>query len=216
VSLAERIRTALSTRDSSSPATALVVELTGQNVVEAESLDIGSGQVTIQGGTSGSGKVRLTLPGVRVTGGSLMLINLHLCATEENRVQAGRLQCNDCYITSRKGCGILCLQKAKLSLTDCEVANCVRSGIGVNGKHTDIELTRCSLTLNNFSGLGVNHQARCMVLRDCRITENGYHGVWLNAGVVARWQGGLLSGNKLADKAGPGTLIGFSEDGNSS
>lgn len=209
VPLVERIRRQLS--ELSAESLPLVIELS-ESLTEDEALEISSGEVTIRGKQSspGSKKVRLTLPGVRVRGGSLQLCHLQICALEENCVQGGRLQCEDCSITSRRGCGVLCLQKAKVSLTDCEVVHCMRSGIGVNGKQTEIEMTRCSVKQNNFSGMGVNHQARCILLRDCELTQNSYHGIWLNAGVVARWQGGSLSGNKLLDKDGAGKLIGYS------
>lgn len=217
ISLAERVRRALTSADGTHPR--VTIQLVGPSITEDEALEVTHGEVILEGKlTSLSPKaswLKLTLPGLRVTGpeASLSLEKVHLVALEENRVQGGRLHCTDCYICSRRGCGILCLQKAKVSLTDCQVSNCMRSGIGVNGKNTEIDLTRCSLTQNNFSGLGVNHQARSITLQDCRISGNSYHGVWLNAGVVARWlgDGGCLDGNRLEAKAGAGILIGYSE-----
>jgi len=181
-----------------------VIHVTG-HCSEAEPLEISSGEVSLQGCVEGSGKARLVLPGVRVTGGSLRLDNMELCASEENRVRAGELRCTDCFITSRNGCGVLCLQGANVFLTGCEVAHCMRSGVGVNGKNAELHLSKCVIERNNFSGLGINHQARRIQLTGNRITGNGYHGIWLNVGVVANWVSGDLSGNRLSDKDGPGT-----------
>lgn len=188
-------------------ATRIVIDVTG-NCVEPDPLEIDGGEVLLRGSREGA-KARLTIAGLRVTGGSLCLQNLDLCATEENRVQAGQLQCSGCLITSRNGCGVLCLQRAKVFLRDCEVSNCMRSGIGVNGKNTEIELHRCAVSKNNFSGIGVNHQARSITLSGNRIVDNCYHGVWLNTGVVAKWLGGEISGNRLSAKDGPGVLQGW-------
>lgn len=140
------------------------------------------------------------------------LSGLALCATEENRVQAAELHCSDCFITARNGCGVLCLQRARVFLIECEVSHCLRSGIGVNGKHAEVELSWCIVRQNNYSGVGVNHQARSIKLRSNRIQENGYHGVWLNAGVTAQWLGGELEDNKLSAKGGPGVLRGFNNE----
>jgi len=202
--LVEQIRAAVA-----SGASRLVVDVTC-NCVEANSIEVEGGEVVLRGSSDGA-KVGLTLAGLRVTGGSLWVQNLAICATEENQVRAGQLQCSNCQITSRNGCGILCLQKAKVFLTDCEVVNCMRSGIGVNGKNTEIELHRCAVLKNNYSGIGVNHQARSITLSDNRIVDNGYNGVWLNSGVVAKWLGGEISGNKLSAKDGPGILQGWDD-----
>lgn len=198
----ERISAAIA-----SGASRLVVDITC-NCVETSLIEIERGEVLLRGSGSGA-KVGLTLAGLRVTGGSLWIQDLAIYATEENQVRAGQLHCSNCQITSRNGCGILCLQKAEVSLTDCEVVHCMRSGIGVNGKNTQIELHRCIISKNNFSGVGVNHQARSITLSDNRIIDNGYHGVWLNSGVVAKWLGGEISGNKLSAKDGPGILQGW-------
>lgn len=204
ITLSEQIRSL-----AASGLTRIVIDITS-DCVEPDPLEISSGEVLLRGAREGS-KVRITIAGFRVTGGSLCLQNLDIFATEENRVQAGQLQCSDCLITSRNGCGVLCLQKAKVFLTDCEVCNCMRSGIGVNGKHTEIELHRCSVSKNNFSGIGVNHQARSITLAGNRIVDNCYHGVWLNTGVVAKWLGGEISGNRLSGKDGPGVLQGWQD-----
>lgn len=204
VSLADRINAAVQ-----SCATVIVDVV--EDCVESELVELSHGEVYLRGVPrhDRSSKVRLTLPGFKVTGGILHLTNLHLCATQENTVQMGQLRCVGCYITSRGGCGVLCLQRAKVHLENCEVVRCLRSGMGVNGKGTEIEIRGCDITQNNFSGVGVNHQARSLTLSENRIRDNGYHGVWLNTGVVARWLGGELSGNKLTDKDGDGLLIGF-------
>jgi len=202
ISLAEHIRLA-----AASGAARVVIDVIG-DCVEPDPIEVEAGEVLLRGPSEGA-KVRLTVTGLRVTGGSLCLQNLAICATEENRVQSGQLQCSDCIITSRSGCGVLCLQKARVFLTNCEVSNCMRSGIGVNGKNTEIELHRCAVSKNNFSGIGVNHQARSIILSDTRIVDNGYHGLWLNKGVMVRWLGGEISGNRLSAKDGPGILQGW-------
>jgi len=218
VSLAEQVRTALATSAARAAADGgkadivpkVFVELTG-HCDETSALEVSSGEVTLCGSVGDAGaKARLALPGIRVTsGGALYLRNLDICALEDNRVQAGLLQCSECLITSRGGCGVLCLQRARVFLRDCEVTRCMRSGIGVNGKNTEIDLQGCLVSHNNFSGIGVNHQARSITLRGNRILANGYHGVWLNVGVVVQWLGGEISGNRLSDKDGLGTLQGF-------
>lgn len=211
VGLVERVRAALASARIAAHGfpPAVLVELTC-HCEEAEPLEISSGEVTLRGSVEGAGKARLALPGVRVTsGGALCLSNLELYCSEENRVQGGLLRCSDCFITSRNGCGVLCLQRARVFLRDCEVTRCMRSGIGVNGKNTEIDLQGCVVSQNNFSGIGVNHQARSITLKGNRIIDNGYHGIWLNAGVVAQWLGGEISGNRLSDKDGPGSLRGF-------
>lgn len=216
VTLAARIRAALADAKSGGKghaATTVLIDLTGP-CTEAEMLEITHGEVVLRGRTPDADggvvttgdKVRLALLGVRIKGGSLCLEKIELCASEENTVQAGSLRCTDCLITSRNGCGVLCLQKAKVFLKNCEVSHCMRSGVGVNGKNSEIDLHECAIVQNNFSGIGVNHQARSITLRGNRITGNGYHGIWLNAGVTAQWIGGQLSGNKLSDKDGPGVL----------
>lgn len=209
ITLKERVRAALETSES------LVVDI-ASDAVETEPLEISRGEVLLRGPVadisapdSEAVKVRLQLPGLRVTGGCLCVQRLAVYATEDNRVQAGQLRCTDCFITSRSGCGILCLQKARVFLTDCKVAHCMRSGVGVNGKNTEIELTGCTISQNNFSGIGVNHQARSIILRDNRIVDNCYHGVWLNTGVVVHWLDGEIAGNKLTCKDGPGELRGY-------
>lgn len=209
VTLKERVHAALSSGES------VVIDVTA-DCVETEPLEISHGEVllrgpAIEGGSchNGAAQVRLQLPGVRVTGGSLCVHRLAMYATEENRVQAGQLRCTDCFITSRNGCGVLCLHRARVFLTGCKVAHCMRSGIGVNGKNTEIELNRCTIAQNNFSGIGINHQARSIILRENRIVDNGYHGIWLNTGVVAQWLGGEISGNKMTSKDGQGKLHGY-------
>jgi len=85
----------------------------------------------------------------------------------------------------------------------------MRSGIGVNGRNVELHVTRCVVSHNNYSGIGVNHQAKAIALKENSIINNGYHGVWLNDGVVARWFGGEIVGNRLTDKEGRGTLLGY-------
>eukprot|EP00928_Gymnodinium_smaydae_P015814 TRINITY_DN15875_c0_g1_i2.p1 TRINITY_DN15875_c0_g1~~TRINITY_DN15875_c0_g1_i2.p1 ORF type:complete len:267 (+),score=39.23 TRINITY_DN15875_c0_g1_i2:80-802(+) len=217
VSLVGRVREAFA-----AGACTVVVEIAA-DYVEREPLEVLCGEVVLRGttpaisdgdvdssmGATASSRSCLTIPGLFVRGGSLRVSNLNLCATEENRVQEGSLHCEDCHITSKNGCGILCLQRAKVHLKNCEIARCLRSGVGVNGKHTDLDLHGCTVTQNNFSGIGVNHQARSIVLRQTSITNNQYHGVWLNAGVKARWVDGIMRGNRQGEKAGTGTLLGF-------
>lgn len=203
--LAERVSAALGSGQR------CVVRLQG-DCNEVEPLDISGGDVVLRGGMpggSGDGRARLRIPSLRVTGGSLALQDVALCTAEEIQVKAGQLTCRNCFITSRSGCGVLCLQKAKVFLAGCEIAHCMRSGIGVNGKHTEIELSGCVLKQNNFSGIGVNHQARSIALRQNVIADNGYHGVWLNVGVTVQWMGGEMKGNRLSDKGGPGLLNGY-------
>eukprot|EP00747_Dinoflagellata_sp_TGD_P210257 gnl/TRDRNA2_/TRDRNA2_83550_c0_seq4.p1 gnl/TRDRNA2_/TRDRNA2_83550_c0~~gnl/TRDRNA2_/TRDRNA2_83550_c0_seq4.p1 ORF type:complete len:381 (-),score=60.37 gnl/TRDRNA2_/TRDRNA2_83550_c0_seq4:132-1274(-) len=203
VTLHERIRKALTS------CTSVEVHLTG-HCTESQPIEVSEGEVVMRGPPGCADKIRLNTPGLRVSrGGSLIVRGVAICATEENRVQGGRLECADCLITARNGCGVLCLQKAHVQLTGCEICGCSRSGVGVNGKHTQIEITDCVLKQNNYSGLGVNHQARLINLKSTRIVDNKYHGVWLNAGVVAQWQGGELHGNLQGNKAGPGLLQGF-------
>jgi hypothetical protein len=186
----------------------LTVHVTG-NCAELEPLELEAGDVELCGSCSET--FCLTLPGLRITGGALSIRNLAICATEENRVRAGQLKCTDCSISARNGCGVLCLQKAKVFLTGCEVKNCLRSGIGVNGKHTEIELKGCTISQNNFSGIGVNHQAKSISLAENRISENGYHGIWLNVGVAVKWLSGTMCSNRLVDKGGPGILQGWDD-----
>lgn len=203
--LAEHIRAAVA-----SGAARIVVDVTG-DCVEPDPIEIEAGEILLRGTSDDGARVRLTVTGLRVTGGTLHVQNLLICAVEENRVQSGQLQGSNCLITSRGGCGILCLQRARVFLTDCEVSNCMRSGIGVNGKNTEIELHRCAVSQNNFSGIGVNHQARSITLSQTRVVDNGYHGVWLNTGVVVKWLGGEITGNRLSPKDGPGLLQGWEE-----
>lgn len=221
VSLADRIRDALKS------SVRVVVDIV-DDCTESTQVDITHGDVSLRGakddppehdawrGAAGDrtgaealagSKVRLFLPSFRVHRGTLRLSGLLVVASGENRVQEGQLCCTDCYISSKHGCGILCLQQAKVYLTDSEIAHCMRSGVGVNGKNTQIELRRCTISQNQYSGIGVNHQARSIVLCDNLITENGYHGIWLNTDVVAHMIGGEISGNKLSDiDHGPGVL----------
>lgn len=205
VTLAQRVGAALGSGEK-----CVIVRLRG-HCSESEPLDISRGDVILQGDAD-SGRVQLNIPSLRVTGGSLVLQDVALYAAEENQVKTGQLACKNCFITSRNGCGILCLQKAKVFLTGCEIAHCMRSGIGVNGKHTEIELSGCVLKQNNFSGIGVNHQARSISLRQNLIADNGYHGVWLNVGVTVQWMGGEMTGNRLSDKGGPGLLHGYPDE----
>lgn len=173
-------------------------------------LEVKNACLTLTGSDKHRGRVQLNLRGVRVmNGGTLHLKNLELVASEENRVQDGLLTCTNCIITSRHGCGILCLQKARVRLSNCEISGCLRSGVGVNGKNTEIDIQGCTVCRNNFSGIGVNHQARSVVLRENKICDNGYHGIWLNVGVVANWHGGEMTGNRLSSKDGGGVLRGF-------
>jgi len=180
---------------------------------EAKALDIKRGEVTLRGlpQSSDADRIRVELPGLHVTGGALCVSNLQIVASQENRVEAGLLQCCSCALTSQHGCGVLCLQRARVFLRDCEVSKCMRSGIGVNGKNTEIHLQDCVVSKNNFSGLGVNQRPRSMTLQDNRIVGNRYHGVWVNIGVEVTWLGGEISGNRLADKGGQGLLIGFDD-----
>lgn len=192
------------------PGVAAVIDIPG-DCAEAEPLLVGPGDaVTLRSSREDAHKVRIAIPCVKVSGGgSLTLVGIELCATEENSVKAGELRCTGCKITSRNGCGILVLHAAKLFLSSCEVVGCMRSGIGVNGKNAEIDLESCLISQNNFSGIGVNHQARSITLRGNQIIGNSYHGIWLNNGVVANWLGGDLSGNRMKDKDGPGTLLGY-------
>ncbi|CAK0796142.1 unnamed protein product [Prorocentrum cordatum] len=190
------------------------MEITGE-WSQDEPLEITTGHRVVLYGSSSEdlGRACITLPGVRVIGGSLMLVDLELTATEENRVQGGCLQCVRCSITSRNGCGVLCLQKSNVSLQGCEIMRCMRSGIGINGKNVELDVKQCLVSRNVFSGIGVNHQARSIALRDNCITQNGLHGIWLNVGVTAHWHGGDLSGNRLTDQAGAGQLVGYTAPG---
>lgn len=210
VTLAERVGAALGGRGEARRC--VIVRLRG-HCSESEPLDVSRGDVVLRGAPDACGaRAQLSIPGLRVTGGSLALQDVALCAAEENQVKNGRLACRNCFITSRNGCGILCLQKARVFLTGCEIAHCMRSGIGVNGKHTEVELSGCVLKQNNFSGIGVNHQARSISLRQNLITDNGYHGIWLNVGVTVQWMGGEMTGNRLSDKGGPGLLHGYPDE----
>eukprot|EP00929_Paragymnodinium_shiwhaense_P040527 TRINITY_DN21150_c0_g1_i1.p1 TRINITY_DN21150_c0_g1~~TRINITY_DN21150_c0_g1_i1.p1 ORF type:complete len:463 (-),score=71.06 TRINITY_DN21150_c0_g1_i1:392-1747(-) len=205
----------------------IVVELL-EDCTETEAVDITSGDVLIRPSPAGNGsdsqeveasadavaaggsRVQIRLPAFRVSGGgSLSLQNIAVCATEENRVQAGRLSCDGCFVTSRGGCGVLCLQQAKASLVRSCVTRCLRSGIGVNGKGTEISLRGCVVSENGFSGLGVNHAARTIALHDNKFLDNRWAGIWLNRNVVAHWHGGEMAGNKAGSKDGLGTLVGF-------
>lgn len=204
ISLVERVNSELSQRPE------VTIKLT-DHCVESELLVIRKGRVVLQGDPGKDTKKLLKIPGVHVLGGALDMSGIVLRATRDNKVEQGSLHCDDCVITSSNGCGIECFRKAELRLRDCEITRCSRSGVGVNGKHAQIEMSRCRILLNSYSGLGVNHQACTIMLRDNCISSNGYHGIWLNAGVVAQWHGGEVSGNKLADVAGPGQLRGFCE-----
>jgi len=187
----------------------IVVHVMG-DCSESMPLEITQGEVQLHGASvdSKSGKPRLVLPAVKVKKGSLRLDNLELYSSEI-QVEAGSLDCTNCKITSTVGCGVLCLQRARVLLSDCEISRCMRSGIGVNGRNVELHVTRCVVSHNNYSGIGVNHQAKAIALKENSIINNGYHGVWLNDGVVARWFGGEIVGNRLTDKEGRGTLLGY-------
>eukprot|EP00927_Polykrikos_kofoidii_P001806 TRINITY_DN10702_c1_g1_i1.p1 TRINITY_DN10702_c1_g1~~TRINITY_DN10702_c1_g1_i1.p1 ORF type:complete len:411 (+),score=49.41 TRINITY_DN10702_c1_g1_i1:131-1234(+) len=209
-SLVTLLRKTLAGAKAAGTAAVACVEVTGR-CFDDQPLEIVHGEDVELRGVGGEGpeKAALILPGLRIDGGCLRVSNLVICATEENRVNRGHLHCSKCFITSRRGCGICCLQRAKVSLVDCNVSHSLRSGVGVNGKNAEIELRNCNVCQNNFSGLGVNHHARSIVLNGTRFNNNGYHGVWLNTGVSARWLGGEMSGNKRKAKDGPGTLHGY-------
>jgi len=197
-----------SEQEGSAAKPAVVVDLV-DNCAELTSLEITSGEVVLRGAlcAEGASRTKLMLAGLRVTGGaSLSLSHLELLVAEDIRVEAARLSCEDCSLRSQGGCGVLCLQRAQLTLRDCQVHRSLRSGIGVNGKNAELDIQRCRIVGNGFSGVGVNQKCRSITLSGNTISGNAVNAIWLNCGVVAHCHGCDLSSNKLGPKGGPGVL----------
>uniref|UniRef100_A0A7S0MDV2 Protein kinase domain-containing protein n=1 Tax=Cryptomonas curvata TaxID=233186 RepID=A0A7S0MDV2_9CRYP len=115
-------------------------------------------------------------------------------------VAAGRLQMQECEVTSACGVGVVVRDSARLEAKRCRVSRCGQNGLfffGMAGALID----DCDIFENSFPGIGMDHSVDTVVKKS-RIQRGQGDGIKIYGG-----KGILLEGNEISHNAQVGISV---------